>query len=410
MAQIFWTASDYALDANTTDAWENRFNITSQLVKSDVDGKYMEVLHASKTSGGMEFLPPANFSDGEVLALLKGPATSFDNAVIIRSDFFNSTGSRNFYAFDILGANLRITKYVSGTRTVIQQVANPVSVTSLFWVRVQATGTTIRGRIWADGSAEPSTWNVEVTDNAIPGPGFAGFAVYDQTIQSYQYSVGTGADPAPSGPVGSTPTITNIDTDNAVNQYQQNAVVSLSNFTETITSVTLNAVACPIQSQVVGTSVTVDIPGSLATGTYDLVVSGATETATLTGVSYTQTHARPAFDGLVDSNSILSGQSYTPNTYFTWVTVPPDGTLDIAAGDARQWQDDIADYFTPTAGFTDDTLGGIQFLYSDGTTSATVGVTISVVDGVVVSVEIGRRGVRPAVRAAVRSAVTASVH
>ncbi|WP_375191809.1 hypothetical protein [Marinobacter sp.] len=180
--------------------------------------------------------------------------------------------------------------------------------------------------------------------------------------------------------VSSGPTITNIDTDNAVNQYQQ-AVVNVSDFTETITSVTLGGVACTVpENDPTDNQITVGVPGSLITGTYDLVISGATETDTLTGVSYTQTHARPAFDGLVDSNSILNGQSYTPDTYFRFVTSFSNGTLDLAAGDAAEWAGDIADYYTPNAGFTGDDTASIEFLYSDGTTSAAVPVTITVPD------------------------------
>lgn len=56
----------------------------------------------------------------------------------------------------------------------------------------------------------------------------------------------------------------------------------------------------------------------------------------------------------------------------------------VASGGALAGFTPQSGFTATTAGFTGDTLGGIQFLYSDGTTSATVGVTISVVDGVVV--------------------------
>lgn len=191
-------------------------------------------------------------------------------------------------------------------------------------------------------------------------------------------AVTSDADAAPVTYSSSVPSITNIDTDNAVNQYQQ-AVVNVSDFTETITSVTLGGVACAIpENNPTDEEITIGVPGSLTTGTYDLVISGSSETDTLEGVSYTQTHARPAFDGLVDSNSILSGQSYTANTYFRFVTSFSNGTLDTAAGDAAEWAGDIADYYTPDEGFTGDDTVSIQFLYSDGTTSATVGVTVTV--------------------------------
>lgn len=80
-----------------------------------------------------------------------------------------------------------------------------------------------------------------------------------------------------------------VDTDDAVTQYQQAVTIPLTNFSESIDSVTLNGTSCSIQSQVVGTSVTVDFPGDLATGSYTLSISGVTESATKT-INYTQTH------------------------------------------------------------------------------------------------------------------------
>ncbi|MDX1559723.1 MAG: Ig-like domain-containing protein [Marinobacter sp.] len=380
MAQHFWTADDYSVGATTTDAWEERYEVDSQLVQSDADGKYLEIIHRNKASGGIEFLPSGDSSDTRVLALLKAAGANFDNAVYVRGNPYNIS-NRNFYSVDIISSVLRLSKYVNGTRTTLASVTNTITLTNQFWVELEAIGTTVRARVWADGDPKPAAPTLEKTnETSIAGPGAAGIGLYDITVKAYQFGVGTNGDTAPSSPVSSTPTITNIDTDNAVNQYQQ-AIANVSGFTETITSVTLGGAACTVpENDPTDDQITVGVPGSLATGTYDLVISGATETDTLTGVSYTQTHARPAFDGLVDSNSILSGQSYTAETYFRFVTSFSNGTLDTAAGDAAEWAGDIADYYTPNEGFTGDDTASIEFLYADGTTSATVGVTITVPD------------------------------
>lgn len=386
MAQNFWTAADYALDATTTDAWEARFNIDSQLVKSDVDGKYMEVIHPLSTSGGMRFLPPTDFSDGQALVLMKGLSTGFDNSVIIRSALFNSVGSRNYYAFDVLGSVLRITKYVSGTRTVLQEVSNSISVTAQFWVRLETTSTNVRGRIWADGNAEPSIWNIEVTDSSITGPGFAGLGVYSGTVKVYQYSTGSGGDPAPSSAPSSAPTISAIDGDNAVNQYQL-VNIDVSGFTESISSVTIGgvAVASIPDNDPADNVIQVRMPGSgLTTGTYDVVVSGATETDTISGISYTQTHPYTSPYGLVDSNSLFAGQSITEGTYHRIVTGPTNGTLDAATAESQSlWGNDVDDIYTPNEGFTGDDSMTLEVLYSDGTTAQWIStITVSEPDTV----------------------------
>lgn len=46
--------------------------------------------------------------------------------------------------------------------------------TAWLWNRFRCNGTTIQGRSWQDGSAEPGTWLMSITDSNVPGPGLAG--------------------------------------------------------------------------------------------------------------------------------------------------------------------------------------------------------------------------------------------
>lgn len=282
-----------------------------------------------------------------------------------------------FSTVDPNAAELRLERFDSGSRTIL---GTPYDISGLLGtlpatlanVDVKCEGDQISVLLGGTVVVGP------VTDTTYTTAGLSGFYLRagdpwnEITVDNFS------ADSL----AATVPDVTDIDTDNAVNQYQQ-AIVNVSDFTETITSVTLGGEACTIpENDPTDDQITVGVPGSLTTGTYDLVISGATETDTLTGVSYTQTHARPAFDGLVDSNSILSGQSYTPNTYFRFVSGFSNGTLDLAAGDTAEWAGDIADYYTPDEGFSGDDTASIQFLYSDGTTSATVGVTVTVAPAV----------------------------
>lgn len=169
-----------------------------------------------------------------------------------------------------------------------------------------------------------------------------------------------------------------VDTDDAVNQYQQSVTIPLTNFSEEITAVTLDAETCAIQSQVIGTSVTVDFPGSLATGSYTLSVSGATESATKS-ISYTQTHPYTSPVGAVDSNSLFSSPVLiTTGTYHRIVTGPTNGTLDAAGAESGSlWGNDVADIYTPNEGFTGTDSVQIEVLFDDGTTD-TINATITV--------------------------------
>jgi len=180
------------------------------------------------------------------------------------------------------------------------------------------------------------------------------------------------------GPFVGAPAIGTVDTDDAVNQYQQSVTIPLTNFGEEITAVTLAGETCAIQSQVIGTSVTVDFPGNLATGSYTLSVSGATESATKS-IDYTQTHPYTSPVGSVDSNSLFSSPVLiTAGTYHRIVNGPSNGTLDAATAEADDiWGNDVADIYTPDEGFTGDDAVEIEVLFDDGTTD-TINATITV--------------------------------
>ncbi len=39
------------------------------------------------------------------------------------------------------------------------------------WLRLRVSGSTIQFKIWADGTAEPTTWKATVTDTSVTAPG-----------------------------------------------------------------------------------------------------------------------------------------------------------------------------------------------------------------------------------------------
>ena len=39
------------------------------------------------------------------------------------------------------------------------------------WVRLRVEGSTIKAKVWTDGSAEPSNWEIEVTDTSFSEAG-----------------------------------------------------------------------------------------------------------------------------------------------------------------------------------------------------------------------------------------------
>lgn len=106
---------------------------------------------------------------------------------------------------------------------------------------------------------------------------------------SNDFDIGDSGGASVDSYIASAPSIVQVGVNDAVTQYQNAVVVQLQDFTETILSVTLGGLACTITAQVVGVSVTVNLPGSLATGSYTVVAAGSSELATR-AVEYTQTH------------------------------------------------------------------------------------------------------------------------
>lgn len=182
---------------------------------------------------------------------------------------------------------------------------------------------------------------------------------------------------------GSTPTISNVDGDNAVNQYQL-CNVNVTGFTETIASATLNSSACVVDENdpsddVVG----IRMPGGLASGTYDFVLNGSgTETDTISGIAYTQTHPYTSPYGTVDSNSLFDGQVLTADSYHRIVSGPTNGTLDAATAESSGlWGNDVNDFYTADEGFSGDDSVTLEILYSGGTTAQwTATITVAAPD------------------------------
>lgn len=67
--------------------------------------------------------------------------------------------------------------------------------------RLQCVGTTIRGRMWYEGTSEPDTWQVTATDSSLTS-GDVGFIMhgYGQRNAASWFSVGTETDAAPEVP------------------------------------------------------------------------------------------------------------------------------------------------------------------------------------------------------------------
>lgn len=140
--------------------------------------------------------------DVEVLAMLQHEHTSNTNNLMgaaLHGAGAASSESAYFTRIATNSASQNIVKYVSGGGTT-SIASGTVTVSRNLWyrVRLQRTGTTIRTRIWQDGSGEPGTWDASTTDSDLSA-GWTGIwsALPAGTVWCAWIGVGTGGDPAP---------------------------------------------------------------------------------------------------------------------------------------------------------------------------------------------------------------------
>src|SRR5581483_3837165 len=74
------------------------------------------------------------------------------------------------------GSNVQLTKVVSGTVSNLGSSVAYTSGTAAQRVRFQVQGSTIRAKIWAANTSEPSTWAVERSDSAVTAAGVVQFS------------------------------------------------------------------------------------------------------------------------------------------------------------------------------------------------------------------------------------------
>jgi hypothetical protein len=85
------------------------------------------------------------------------------------------------------GPDLGVWRAVNGveSRFAVAQGPVPFTAGTTYHIRFQvvqltATSTQLRGKVWADGTAEPATWTIETTDNTPTLQNAAGTLAFDE--------------------------------------------------------------------------------------------------------------------------------------------------------------------------------------------------------------------------------------
>jgi RHS repeat-associated protein len=158
--------------ASDGSVWSLQAGTSSTLAVSGNEGHM-----TPSPSSNLLTLGTATATDGEGLVRFatSDPAND-DCRIVLRMD---GTATNYYMAgWHAEGSNLDIQKHDGTGFTSLAATTTDLLSDTAYWIRFRVAGTTLSARIWQDGTAEPTTWTVSVTDSSITGPGRAGMRAY----------------------------------------------------------------------------------------------------------------------------------------------------------------------------------------------------------------------------------------
>lgn len=174
-------------------------------VVSGVTGATGKCLRSDQAATGRFGLTPdsvaADPDRGDVEFLLRYKQGDSSAAILPMARAGGATATEVGYRagyFDV--SNIRISSYTAGTTNSLANLAQATSHGTWYMARFRVNGTALKYRRWADGATEPGTWDLEVTDAAIPGPGLPGLMAVTGVASYVDWiAIATGGDTAVQG-------------------------------------------------------------------------------------------------------------------------------------------------------------------------------------------------------------------
>jgi hypothetical protein len=166
-----------------TASW-NTADVTYTVLESG-GSKYLKIDKTASTRSLLSWDQLGTFADGEITARIKGVGRSASTASLVMNSTVlrggGGTGSENAYRSlmdrDLVGSG--IGKITAGSASTLDSSTTPTwSLTEWWWTKHQTIGTTVRMKVWLDGTEEPSAWTHEAVD-ATHASGLCGMMVFD---------------------------------------------------------------------------------------------------------------------------------------------------------------------------------------------------------------------------------------
>lgn len=163
-SNTFESETTGALPAN----WANVSPAVAQVTTTSPVKGSKSLGQASTVDGNVAmYSGNSSLTDQDVSLVTAVAAVVASNASTAQPVVRGSSDGQNHYVVVAQVTNLVIYKRVSGSYTAIATVAHGLTITTgtVLWLRLQATGTTIRARVWIDGNTEPTGWTASATDS-----------------------------------------------------------------------------------------------------------------------------------------------------------------------------------------------------------------------------------------------------
>ena len=217
MTQLYFDWAGYATGVQPT-GWTERFDSAGswQVVAGvGVGGTNgLQYIPGTAARHGLSCDALDGVADLEIayrfISTVGGTGTSNDNRVFARGSGADGTTNTGVVVGPV-NTILRTIQYVNGAATTTDAAGGGLVANSPYWARVKISGTSVQQRIWADGTAEPTTWAQTVTNTTVTAGGWAGvfLSVLASTKMTYDcIGFGWNGDSAPTQSLVAKPTAT----------------------------------------------------------------------------------------------------------------------------------------------------------------------------------------------------------
>lgn len=173
----FWIEfTDYTVDVQPT-GWTERWSTSQQFpIKTTSTPSEKSMLIDSFVGTIEAYFSWDQFQAVDVEVLYQAYIITNQNGepdFIVRGQTAAQTGY-NFHG--IMTTNeIQIIKWVNNVRTALDSpVAKTINQDTYYWVRFRVEGNALKAKMWAEGSAEPSSWDIEIEDEDIQAGGYVG--------------------------------------------------------------------------------------------------------------------------------------------------------------------------------------------------------------------------------------------